>query len=207
MKILLYIATVVMIYGVQYVRVWIARIDAKTVIIPVAMHVDVKPLKENPHIKDMTCTKCKVQFGYHKFVMIGTVNDTMLIYSSPAKSPDFNEDGTKLENIRCHIEEYKRPWIWIFDGAGMGFQDYTDVSFNMGLLNILSSNTYIQGIWVTRSNIWLRTSISFMQTISSAPILKKIKYMDGNIIEIHDAFRKEGVETHSIIWILNEQDN
>jgi len=179
----------------------------KTVIIRVAMHVDVKPLKDNPHIKYMTCTKCKVQFGYHNFVIIGTVNDTLLIYSSPAKSSDFNEDGTKLENIRCHIEEYKRPWIWIFDGGGMGFQHYTDLSFNMGLLNILSNNKYIQGVWITRSNMWLRTSISFVQTISSAPIFKKIKYMDGNILEIHDAFRKEGLETHSIIWILNEQEN
>lgn len=121
----------------------------------------------------------------------------MLVYSSPAKSKDYNEDGTKLENITRHINYYQWPWIWVFDGGGMGFRDYTEFSFTMGLLDALAKNKNLKEIWVIRSNLWLSGTISLLKTISSEPILEKIRMIEGSLFET-------GMDTDSLLW-LNEQ--
>ena len=153
----------------------------------------------------MKCQKCIAHPGFHIFIKFATVNDIMFIYSAPSKSLDSNKDGTKLENIRIHIDEFKGPWIWVWDFGGMGYKDYTDFSFNMSLFNTLAKNKYLQEIWITRSNIWIQGVISFFKTISSEPLLQRIKFMDGSPFEIYQAFRKEGMDAEHIKWLLNEQ--
>jgi len=149
----------------------------------------------------MECSKCIVNPGYHTFVRFGDVNDIALIYTAPAKSSDFNEDGTKLENIRRHINHYNMPWIWVFDCKGMGFNHYTELSFNLGLLDILSKNAFLQGVWILRPTIWIQGTIMLLRSISPAPLLQRIQYIDGSPIEIITKIKSQGVAEEYMEWL------
>jgi len=111
----------------------------------------------------MPCQKCITKPGYHSFVKFGEIKGANLFYTSPAKTEDYNIDGTKLANIKIHVETdiAQTPWIWVLDCANMGFAHYTEISFNIGLLNLLASDKYIQAIWIIRPNIWVSGVITF----------------------------------------------
>jgi hypothetical protein len=42
-------------------------------------------------------------------VNFGNVNGIKLYYTAPAKTADFNEDGTKLANMSIHVSEIGGP--------------------------------------------------------------------------------------------------
>jgi len=123
----------------------------------------------------MPCPKCLQIPGYHDFNNLGKGR----YYTSPAKTQDLNEDGTKLQNIKIHIDEIQGPWIWILDCGDMGVQHYTELSFNLGLLQLLAANPNLQEVWIVRPNIWIQGVIGCLGFMSSAPILSKVTYYDS----------------------------
>jgi hypothetical protein len=123
----------------------------------------------------MPCPKCVIKPGYHDFHHIGKGR----YYTSPAKTEDLNEDGTKLQNIKIHIDEIQGPWIWILDCGDMGLQHYTELGFNLGLLQILAEAPGLQEIWIVRPNIWIQGVIGCLSLVSSAPILNKVTYYES----------------------------
>ena len=130
----------------------------------------------------MPCLKCVLNPDYHSFKKFGKIQEKNLFYTAPAKTEDYNEDGTKLENIKTHVKEETagQPWIWVLDCANMGLVNYTEMSFNIGLLELLGTTNTLDSVWIINPNIWIRTTISFLQTFYSSPILNKITYLDGS---------------------------
>lgn len=154
----------------------------------------------------MLCPKCLVTPGYHSFVNFTELNGAKLFYTAPAKTQDFNEDGTKLANIKIHIAEETegKPWIWVLDCANMAFHHYTEVSFNIGVLDILANDPQLQEIWIIHPNMWIYGVHGFFNTFSSAPILTKVSYFDGCTLELIDHFNTKGLTMRAIEWLINQ---
>lgn len=125
-----------------------------------------------------------------------------LFYTAPAKTADFNEDGTKLANIKIHVSEEcsGAPWIWVVDCGGMGLAHYTEFSFNWGLLGLLAADLTLQEIWIVRPNMWIRGVIAVLQTFSSAAILGRIKYFEGSLDGL---LRAEGMDASMRHWLVS----
>ena len=150
----------------------------------------------------MPCPKCALEPGYHRFQKFAQIGGTDLFYSAPPKTDTLDE--TRLDNFRLHLKEdtQHRPWIWIVDCTEMQLKHYTEVSFNIGLLQLLANNPNLREIWVIQPNIWVRTTISFLRSFSSAKILENITYIDRTRLE--RTLRERGVNDASIAWLLNQ---
>jgi hypothetical protein len=153
----------------------------------------------------MPCIKCLHTPGYHNFVKFGFLGNTTLIYTSPAKTQDYNEDGTKLANITIHVNELdKKPWIWVLDCGEMELKHYTEISFTLGLLKLLSNDEKLQEVWIMRPNIWIRTTVNFLKTFYSAKILNNIKYFEGTKMELLEQFQQTEIPISSIHWLIGQ---
>jgi len=154
----------------------------------------------------MPCDKCAAKPGYHSFVKFGSLGSANLFYTAPAKTEDLNKDGTKLANITIHVKEEttNTPWIWVLDCSNMGLEHYTEVSFNLGLLDLLASSPTLQEIWVVKPNVWIRGVYTFFQMISSAPILKKTHFIDGSYLELTHEYGSKGLDAKTIRWLLKQ---
>ena len=154
----------------------------------------------------MPCPKCFEKPGYHSFAKIGKVNDTTIFYTAPAKSLDKNEDGQKLKHISSHIEEEpeNKSWIWIIDCVAMSMEHCTEMSFNKGIVDILSTNKYVQEIWILRPNVWIQTAIAFFQTFSTTKIFSNIFFIEGSKLEQLDQLLKRGTDVKTANWLMQQ---
>jgi hypothetical protein len=154
----------------------------------------------------MPCKKCQELPGYHSFQKFGMMKNANLFYTSPAKAGDRNEDGAMLANIKLHIKEdtEQKPWIWVLDCGNMKVKHYTDMAFNIKLLKIISKDPNLQGIWILRPNVWIRTTASFLKTISPAKILKNTRYFEETGLELLCKLQEHSLENSSIQWLLKQ---
>lgn len=154
----------------------------------------------------MPCVKCLKKSDYHSFKKFGVLQDKSIFYTAPAKTDDYNEDGTKLANIKIHVKEdtLNKPWIWVLDCKNMGLKNYTEMSFNIGLLQLLNETKTLDRVLVINPNIWIRTTIGFLQTFYNSPILTKIQYLDGSNREISNILTTAGLDVESIAWLLKQ---
>ena len=145
--------------------------------------------------------------GYHSFICFGSLSgsNTKLIYTAPAKTLDFDEDGTKLSNISIHVKELnEEPWIWVLDCSHMEMKHYTEISFTIGLLDILANDKNLRAVWILRPNVWIKTTVGFLQTFYSAKILSQIEYFDGSNMELMDSLQKTGANVSTIYWLISQ---
>jgi len=154
----------------------------------------------------MPCQKCPIKRGYHNWIKIGNFKAANLFYTAPAKTEDFNEDGTKLANVKIYVEEDtdQKPWIWVLDCANMEFKHYTEVSFNTGLLNLLANDKNIQAVWIIHPNMWIRGVHTFFTTFSSVKILSNVSYFDGSKLELSKSLELTGLDRSTIEWLINQ---
>jgi hypothetical protein len=154
----------------------------------------------------MPCQKCIANPGYHSFINFGSLGSTKLFYTAPAKTEDTNKDGTKLANITLHLKEEteRSPWIWVLDCANMGLHQYTELSFNLGLLDVLVENRTLEEVWILHPNTWVRGVYSFFQMISCAPILKKTQFIEGSGLELLNRLEPKGLDMTTIHWLLKQ---
>lgn len=153
----------------------------------------------------MPCPKCTAKPGYHSYKKIASLKGLNLFYTSPAKTEDFDEDGTKLTNVKTHIKEDTagKPWIWIMDCANMELKHYAEVNFTTGLLTALANDTNLKEVWVVRPNIWIRSTVAFFKTVSSAQILNNISYYEGETnMDLYEALKATGLDEKAIHWII-----
>jgi len=154
----------------------------------------------------MQCPKCIITPKYHSFQKAGTYKNSTIFYTAPAKTEDFDIDGTKLQNIKIHIETdtQNKPWVWVLDCAHMEFKHYTDVSFSMGLLHTLAADPHITAVWIIRPNFWIRTTLSILRTFSSAPILTSVTVFEGSNLELLNALENIGLDKGSAHWLTSQ---
>lgn len=152
----------------------------------------------------MPCKKCQAHPEFHSFIKFGKFKEAHLYYTSPVKSLDKNEDGTKLENVLIDVKEETehKKWIWVLDCEGMGVEHYTELHFNRGIVNLISTDTNLQEIWVIRPNVWIKTTIAFFQLVSWAPIFSRIHYIEGSKFEQSDKLSKFGLDDKTIRWLV-----
>ena len=154
----------------------------------------------------MPCLKCLEKPDYHSFKKFGMLQNKSIFYTAPAKTDDYNEDGTKLANIKIHVKEDTegKPWVWVLDCKNMGLANYTEMSFNIGLLQLLGETNTLDNVWIINPNIWIRTTIVFLQTFYNSPILTRIQYLDGSNREISNILTTAGLTEESIAWLLKQ---
>ena len=152
----------------------------------------------------MPCKKCLTTPGYHSFIKFGKCKDANLFYTSPAKSLDKDEDGTKLENVLLHVKEEteNKTWIWVLDCQDMTVEHYTELHFNRGIVNLISTDINLQEIWIIRPNVWIKTTVAFFQLIAWAPIFSKICYIEGSKLEQFDTLSSFNLDIKTIDWLL-----
>jgi hypothetical protein len=148
----------------------------------------------------MPCPKCLKQKGYHSYIHFGKLNEINLFYTAPAKSLDKDEDGTKLENIILHVHEEtgQKPWIWVLDCGNMTFEHYTEMHFNRGIVDLISTDPWLKEVWIVRSNLWIQTTVAFFQTFSYAKIFSNIFYIDDYFL------RLRGLDAPTTNWLLQQ---
>jgi len=153
----------------------------------------------------MPCQKCLVKPGYHSFKKIGVFNSVSLFYTAPAKTEDYNQEGTKLANIKIHVlEETHGPWLWILDCSNMALKHYTEISFNIGILQMLSEDKHLKSVWILYPNFWFRSTVAFLQTLYSSPVLTNIVYLEGSRLELYTNLEKQGLPNQEINRLLQE---
>jgi hypothetical protein len=154
----------------------------------------------------MPCPICLTQPGYHSFSNVGVVQDKALFYTAPAKSLDKNEDGQKLHNFSIDFREEAdiKPWIWVVDCVNMTFEHNTDMSFNKGIVDLLSSSKYVQEIWILRPNMWARTTITFFQIFSKTKIFSNLFFIEGSKLEQLDQLLKRGAAAKTAKWLMQQ---
>jgi hypothetical protein len=134
------------------------------------------------------------------------VNSTNLFYTAPAKAKDMNKDGTKFSNMKIHIQgdTEGRPWIWVVDCANMKMLHYTEMSFNIQLMNLLSHEPSLQEVWVLRPNSWIKTTAAVLKRMNKTNIFNKLKYFEGSNIEIFNKLQVSGVDTNTLRWLIDQ---
>jgi len=131
------------------------------------------------------------------------MNGIKLFYTAPAKTDDFNEDGTKLANISIHVSEIGAPWIWVVDCGNMELKHYTEISFCIGVLNLLSSDPNLKAVWIIRPNIWIKTTIEILKGFSSSPVLHGITYYQGGL-SMYSELKGRGLTPKALQWLLHQ---
>ena len=154
----------------------------------------------------MPCLKCAAVADYHSFRKFGEFDGASLFYTAPAKTMDYNEDGTKLANVKIHVSEdtLQKPWIWVLDCANMGVAQYTEMSFNIGLLGLLGDDKNLRGVWIINPNTWISASVTFLKTFYNAPILDSIKYLEGSKLELSNMLESMKVDRKSVSLLLRK---
>ena len=135
----------------------------------------------------MPCVKCINNPDYHSFKKFGKLQDKNLFYTAPAKTDDYNEDGTKLTNIKIHVKEdtLNNPWIWVLDCQKMRLVHYTEMSFNIGLLQLLNVTETLDSVWIMNPNIWIYTTGGKKNATAFLGGVKKIMMKWGKYIKIY----------------------
>lgn len=153
----------------------------------------------------MPCPKCIIQPGYHSFKHIGEAKGISIFYTNPESSKDKNEEGTKLEHVLLHIQEgtANKPWIWVVDCGTMTIADYTEINFNYGIYNMVTTDSMLQEVWILRPNVWIKTTIGFFQTISYHTISQRISYIEGSDLEKHSFLQSKGVDNKISNWLIH----
>ena len=154
----------------------------------------------------MSCKKCLVNPNFHSFVKFGKIASTNLFYTSPARSMDYNNDGTKLENFKLHLRDTNgAPWIWVIDCNGMTVKDYTDLNFTIDLLKALSKDytDSLISIMFINPNTWVKTTVGACKKMFKSGIFDRVKYCEGSPIELFLMYEKLNIPPVSIKWLIS----
>jgi hypothetical protein len=90
------------------------------------------------------------------------------------------------------------------DCGNMTMANYTEMTFNAGIVHFISADETLEEVWIVRSNVWIRTTIAFFQAFSTAKIFERISYIDGSPLEQLEILQKKGVDTHTANWLLQQ---
>ena len=154
----------------------------------------------------MACQKCLTEKEFHSFIKFGEVSSSLLFYTAPAKARDNNKDGTKFSNMKLHIQSDPegKPWIWVVDCANMKMAHYTEMSFNIQLMNLLSHEPTLKEVWVLRPNAWIKATAAILKKLDKKNIFNKLKYFEGSNIEIFNKLQASGVDTNTLRWLIEQ---
>jgi hypothetical protein len=154
----------------------------------------------------MPCEKCRAEPDFHSFKKFGTKGEETLFYTSPAKTKDFATDGSKLTNVLQDITELTdgKPWGWVLDCRNMDLRHYTDLSFNLGILQMLQDDPQNRTLWILHPNLWIRTTLALLRSFSYSPIFDRVEYLEGSNLELYDRLSKAGLEPSAIRWLLGQ---
>jgi hypothetical protein len=152
------------------------------------------------------CVKCISDPEFHSFKKIGQLNNSTLFYTAPAKAKDKNNDGTKYENMKLHIQKdtEDKLWIWIVDCANMKVGHYTEMNFNLKLLSLLSQESTLQEVWVLRPNAWIKTTAGLLKAMNKSNVFNRVKYLEGSNVDIFNTLQKSGLDMNTLRWLLEQ---
>jgi hypothetical protein len=152
------------------------------------------------------CQKCLTEKDFHSFIKFGAVSSSALFYTAPAKARDNNKDGTKLANMKLHIQNDTegKPWIWVVDCANMKMTHYTEMSFNVQLMTLLSHEPTLQEVWVLRPNAWIKTTTAILKKMSKTNVFNKLKYFEGSNIDIFNKLQTSGLDSNTLRWLIEQ---
>lgn len=157
----------------------------------------------------MSCQKCLIDPKFHSFAKIGQLHTANLFYTAPAKAKDMNNDGSKFANMQLHIQNDTegKPWIWIVDCANMNMSHFTEMSFNLKFMKLLSQDATLKEVWIMRPNTWIKTTTGLLKNLNKGNVLNvfnSVKYIDGSNIEIFNTLQKYGLAVNTLSWLISQ---
>lgn len=154
----------------------------------------------------MTCQKCLTEKEFHSFIKFGEVSSSALFYTAPAKAKDTNKDGTKFSNMKLHIQTDTegKPWIWVIDCANMNMAHYTEMNFNIQLMNFLSHEPTLKEVWILRPNAWIKTTAGVLKGLNKTNVFNKVKYFEGSTPEIFNKLQACGMAVKTLLWLIDQ---
>ena len=150
----------------------------------------------------MTCPACTL----HSFEPFGTLHNSALFYTSPAKSKDFRETEERLRDFKIHLDTAKSgSWIWVFDCGNMGPEHKLSISFAQGVAKILATEheDLLQDIWILRPNLWFSIVLKGLKLFIRSPLFDKVHLIEGSSLDIYEFLKKEGVDPKARRWLNN----
>ena len=150
----------------------------------------------------MACPACTI----HSFEQFGTLQNSALFYTAPAKSTDFRETGERLTDFKLHLDTAKAaPWIWVFDCGNMGSKHSAPLSFAQGIAKILATEheDLLQDIWILRPNLWFSIVLKGLKLFIRSPLFDKVRLIEGSSLDIYEFLKKEGVDPKARRWLNN----
>jgi hypothetical protein len=149
----------------------------------------------------MPCPACAI----HSFEQFGTLHDSKLFYTSPAKSKDFRETEERLTDFKIHLDTAKSgPWIWVFDCGKMGPEHKLSMSFAQGVAKILATEhkDLLHDIWIIRPNLWFSILLKGLKLFIRSPLFDKVRLIEGTSLDIYEFLKKEGVDSTARQWMV-----
>ena len=151
----------------------------------------------------MTCPLCASIPDSHSFVPFGSVGNTALFYTAPARAKDVKESNEKIVNFKKHLDTAKGPWIWVFDCGGMTMKHCNSMNFMVALAKILAAEheDKLKKMIILRPNTWMKTTIKLLKGMIKTGLLGKIHLVEGGSVELYMALEREGISGKPLQWI------
>ena len=154
----------------------------------------------------MACQLCKLDPTSHSFKCIAKSNTNTIFYTNPSKATGNDLPSDRVNNFKLHLDTAKdKPWIWIFDCAGMSIKHYIGFDFTKLLADTLNSdNTNLQKILILQPNTWIHGVLNLLKIVIKGPLIEKTMLVEGCKLEVMTKLEKHGLTLEERICTLKE---
>jgi hypothetical protein len=149
------------------------------------------------------CARCAADPMAHCFIKFGkTIGGESLFYTNPARARDYKESAQKLADFKVHLAEARgRPWIWIFDCAGVEYRHYSSVEFvqEIGRVFMAEHADTLRAIIVVHPTLILRAAVAACRPFFQKDLMAKLRIIDADGLELMVKLGELGIPTH---WLF-----
>lgn len=152
----------------------------------------------------MACPLCLINPDSHSFTNFGKLGETHLLYTAAARVLDYKETPEKIINFKMHLDTMKgKRWIWVLDSGDMEIKHYSSMNYTRQLAQLLMKDheETIQGIWILRPNLWMRTTLKFLKTLFKAGLFSKVRIFEGEKLEVYIGLEKAALNGRPLQWL------
>lgn len=131
--------------------------------------------------------------------ILGTHDSATLLYTAPARA-DHIRTEEQFQGFKTLLDPYRnRPWIWIFDGAGMNMSHIADLGFCKRMYKLLHEEhrESLRAVWMLNTNRLLQGIVQLF------PATKPVHVLPSDRLELLVTMQNAGVATATLDRLLH----